>query len=86
MISIRDFYLIGAILMLISFLANLYNIVSIWQILTLASKISSVAGTLLFNLLLCSMFFWLWKTTPKNPMMIQENPELDKFIEEISKK
>lgn len=83
-IDLRVFYLVGAILMFISFLANLYNLTILWGNLNVGGKISFIAGSLLFQLLLCSMFFWLWKVTPKSSMTIQDNPELDKFVEELS--
>jgi hypothetical protein len=87
MIQLRDFYLIGGILMLVTLVANLYSLYFVWGNLNIGGKVASIAGTLLFNLLFCVMFFFLYKTTPKMNLnsTIVDSPELDKFLEEVSK-
>lgn len=85
MIDMRKFYLVGGILFIIVVLANSYSLVVTWGNLNIGAKVSSIAGGLLFNLLLCLMFFSLYKMTPNSNMNIAESPDLDSFLQEVQK-
>jgi hypothetical protein len=84
MINIRQFYLIGGILMFISVLGQIYNQYLVWNIVTIGAKVSSIAGGILFSLLLTVFFLGLWYKTPKMPDAVVNNAELDKLLKDIS--
>ena len=65
MISMKKFYLLAGILMLIAFFANLWTLSHSWTLMLWGGRISFIFGTLLFELLLISLFFGMWKMTPQ---------------------
>ena len=80
MISIKQFYLIAGILMIVAFTANLWILMDGWATWGIASKIAFVFGTLGFELLLAVFFLGLWKTTPD---MTLANKDLDNALKEF---
>jgi len=64
MISMRTFYKTGAILFGIALIANLWKLIIEWDLMNLATKISFIAMSVLFQALLLVLFVGLWKSTP----------------------
>jgi hypothetical protein len=83
MISIKDFYLIAGVLMIVSVAGSIWNLVLIWNNITIGAKVSSIAGGIFFQCLLCVLFLGLYKTTPKQ--MIPDS-SLDNLVQEIQNK
>lgn len=79
-IQIKDFYGVASILMIIVVIANIWNLTVNWNFMNLASKISFIAGSIFFQLLLFGLFFGLWKTTPKIGKIVE-----DKVLDDILK-
>ena len=87
MIDIKQFYLIGGVLMLLSVLGQIWNLSVTWDILTMGARISQIAGGVLFSSLLTTFFLGLWYKTPKTPSIAEvqvNSEELDKLIKEMS--
>lgn len=84
MLDMKQFYLIAGVLMLISFGGQIWNLAIIWNLATIGAKISTLAGGVLFNLLLSALFLGLWYKMPKTPDMVVDNNELDKLMEELT--
>ncbi len=85
MIDIRKFYLIAGSLMSISVLGQIWNLYTLWDNLTMGAKVSGIAGGVLFNLLLVVLFFGMYKMMPSTNQSIIDNPEMDKYLQELSK-
>lgn len=87
MIDMKKFYGIASILMVISFLGNLWNTITVWNAMTTGAKIANIAGSLLFNILLFALFYGLWKITPSmsSSAKIIDNPDLDALIKQYAK-
>lgn len=82
MISMRNFYLIAGVVMLIVLGANIWNLAISYSYWTLPAIIAFVFGSIIFNLLFVILFFGLWKVTPKQ---IVNNSELDDIIKQYSR-
>jgi len=83
--NIKTFYLIGMILMLISSLGSIWNLIIIWEKINIGSKISSLAGSVLFQLLIFGFFLFMYKQSSNIPDMNMtiQNQNLDKLLKEI---
>jgi hypothetical protein len=81
-IEIRTFYLVGAILMVFSMIGSIWALNTNWGILVTGAKMSAVVG-ILFNLLWCGLFTFLYKMTPKQPDKVVNDPEIDKLLQEL---
>jgi hypothetical protein len=81
--TIRTFYIIGTVVMLIASLGNLWNLILIWKLITIGAKISTIFGGIIFQLLLAYFFYYMYKQTPE--MNIVNNPDLDKLLDDIQK-
>jgi len=80
--NIKTFYLILGIAMLISFGGNLWNLILVWKFITIGAKITSIAGSLFFNIMFSMLFFTMYKSTPD---MEVSNTALDDIVKEIKK-
>jgi hypothetical protein len=80
MINIKTFYLIAGVLMAVSTIASTYSLVVSWSFLNLGAKVSSIAGNILFQLLLSVFFLGMYRITPQ---IVVENPALDDFVKEL---
>lgn len=69
--------------MIFSFAGSLWSTSENWGILNNGGKLSGVTGVL-FQLLWLGLFFFLYKTTPKQPEKIFHNPEIDKMLKELN--
>jgi len=85
MISMKTFYGIAGVLMVIAFLGNLWNLINVWHFITIGAKIATIAGSLLFNILLAVLFLGMWKITPDLSTNATA-PEIDKLLKEYSTK
>ena len=85
MIDMVKFYLIAGLLMFIAFLGNIWNLVILWNVMTWGARISTLAGGVLFSLLLVILFvgFYLTMRTPQDGL---NNPKLDKLIDSLKEK
>lgn len=83
MISMRKFYKIASWLMVIVVVANTWNLLKTWDITNLPTKISLIAGSILFNVLLVALFIGLYRMTPD--MEIQ-NKEIAGLLEQYKEK
>jgi len=81
--TIKTFYLIGAVVMLIAALGSLWNLILIWNLLTIGAKISTIAGGFIFQLLIAGIFLFMYKQTSNIPDMMIQNPDLDKLLDNI---
>lgn len=81
-IQIKDIYLISAILMAIVVIANSWNLIVNWNIMNIPGRISFIAGSVLFQLLLFGMFILLFKNTPRIGKIVDDS-ELDKILSNI---
>jgi hypothetical protein len=81
-IQIKDIYGLSSILMIIVVCANLWNLIINWNTMNLPGKISFIAGSILFQLMFVTLFFILWKVTPKIGNII-EDKMLDDILEHI---
>lgn len=79
-IQMKDFYGIASILMIIVVAANIWNLTSNWGLMNLPSKISFIAGSIIFQLLLFGLFFGLWKSTPRIGNIVE-----DKVLDDVLK-
>lgn len=86
MISMKQFYLIGGIAMVISVAGSIWNLILIWDILTIGAKISSIASGVFFQGLLALVFLGMWKMTPDKMVEDNQLDDLVKQIEEEQKK
>ncbi len=89
----KKFYSIAWVLMAISVFGQIWNLKATWMVTTIGSKISSIAGGVLFSFLLACLFFYFWKVTPSGTGVgltktdsVIENKELDDLLIEMSKK
>ena len=82
-INIKLIYLISFIVLLIVAVTNLWNLVIVWGNLTFPAKISTIFGGIVFQLLLSGIFFSLYRTIPKDPEVMFNNPELDKWVKNL---
>lgn len=81
-LQIKDFYGIASILLLIVVGANIWNLTVNWSMMNLAGKISFIAGSIFFQILLVVLFVGLWKTTPKIGKIV-EDQVLDDILKNI---
>ena len=83
-ISLRKIYGLSCFLIVIVLCAGLWNIIVVWEGLSLPSKISSTAS-LVFQGLFFFLFYHLYKTSPKEPTPEEKSKEeeIDKFMENI---
>lgn len=74
MISMRTFYLAGAILFLAQTIGNIWSITVLWDSINTGAKISSVAG-ILFSAILCNLFIFLYRAENvfKSPDLKEED-------------
>lgn len=87
MIQMKTFYLIAAILMFFAVIGNIWNLLIVWNTLTIGGKISSIFGSVLFNLLLFVLFAGFYKITPSSnaPAKILDSKELESLLNEVQK-
>lgn len=73
MISMRTFYGLGAILFGIMFMGNVWNVIALWNAMTLGARVAGIAG-FMFNVLLCALFIYLFKSQDvfKTPDLSEE--------------
>jgi hypothetical protein len=83
-IQIKDLYLISAILILVVVVANIWNLISNWTSMNLPAKISFIAGSIFFEVVLFTMFYLLWKVTPKFENIVDDK-DLDNILKNIEK-
>lgn len=84
--------MIAFILMIIAVFGQIWNLTIIWDNITIGTKVSSIAGGVLFNLLLALLFIGLWKMTPKvnggmtlsSSEIITDNKDLDMLLKSMS--
>ena len=82
-IQIRQFYLLGAILMVFSLIGSLWNCIAVWHLLNnFGAKLSQVCGCL-FQFLWFGLFFYLYKLTPRQQPRIVESKELDDYLNKL---
>lgn len=81
-INIKDFYLVASVLMIIVVGANIWNLTINWDLMNIAGKISFIAGSVFFQLLLFALFFGLWIATPKIGKIV-EDKTLDDILKNI---
>lgn len=82
-IPMHLFYKLGSILFGCSALGSAINIKMQWETLLIGSKISMFA-TFFFQLLLVTLFLGFYFSIRNQPKVVN-NPELDKFLEELKK-
>lgn len=80
MISMKTFYGLAGILMVISVGGSIWNLFNIWNFITLGAKIATIAGNILFQSLLAWLFISMYKNTPD--LEIQDT-NLDNLVKEI---
>jgi hypothetical protein len=78
-LSMKKFYIIAGILMLLSVIFSIWNLTTGWVIMNLPAKLSFIFGTILFQLLLVVLFFGMWKVMPDTT--IKDNKELEELLE-----
>jgi len=83
MFSMRKFYKIAAWLMVIVVVANTWNLLKTWDITNLPTKISMIAGSILFNMLLVGLFIFLYRGTPDLEI---QNKEIAGLLEQYREK
>lgn len=64
-LSLKDFYFYGMILLIIGVSGTIFNLVWFWPISTIAGKISTIFGTVLFQGLIILLFYSLWRQQAK---------------------
>jgi len=82
MIPMKKLYGLMGFLMCVVTIANIWNLISNWAIMNLPSKISFIAGSVLFQGLFAVMFVWLYKITPD---MTINNSDLDDLLKQYGK-
>jgi len=78
-INIKTFYSVGAGLFFCVVLFNIWNLVISWNVWNLPTKLSFIFGSIIFQIMLASLFLYLWKITPD---MITDDKSIDKLFEE----
>lgn len=86
MLSLKNFYLVGGILMLVATLGAIYNLYLIWEDVTLGFKISNFAGSILFQALIAIFFLGLYKITPSASNQVVDNKNLDELVKNLQNK
>lgn len=84
-IQIKDIYGSSSILMLIVVCANIWNLTINWSNMNIPGRISFIFGSILFQLMFVTLFFILWKSTPKIGKIV-EDKVLDDILDNIEKK
>lgn len=79
--NLRNFFLIGSILMTIVFLANSYHQYVVWSVYNdLGIKVSSIVG-LIMNLMYIAFFLFLRSQMPEEPNVLPS--EINNILEEL---
>jgi hypothetical protein len=79
--TIKTFYITGSIIMAIAGLGSLWNLILIWDLMTIGAKISTIFGGIIFQFLFAYFFYYMYKQTPD--MNVVNNPDLDKLLDDI---
>jgi hypothetical protein len=79
--TIKTFYGIGSVIMIIATLGNIYSLYATWNFINWGARMSSLFGGVLFQMLISYFFYYLYTTTPD----ITSGPDLDKLMDEIQK-
>ena len=87
MIQIRNIYFVGSILMIVTMIANIWNLFVNWGVMNVAGRISFIFGSVLFQMLIAISFYVFYKITPKIPQIadVNENPQIKNILESFSK-
>lgn len=83
MIGIHHFFAIAAFLYSVIVVANTYNLADTWNIISTATKVSSIAS-ITFNALLIIVFIFLYKSQAMNIEPMREN-QIEKIKKEVFK-
>lgn len=81
MIDLKKIYLFACGIILIIVSAGVWNLITVWPILNLPSKISSIAG-LVFQAIFFLIFYNMYKTTPS---FLNDN-QTNKLLERLKEK
>ena len=86
MLDMRKFYGIGSFLMAFAVIGSTWNLVLIWNAITIGARIANIASGVLFNALLFFLFLGLWKVTPSMSSVNKtfDSPELDALVKQYS--
>ena len=85
-LTIRKIYGIGIWVMLIAVLGSIWHTYLVWNLMDIGSKISTVFGSVILQILFLGMFYILWKVTPDFNMQSsnKDNVDMEKILDDIN--